>query len=84
MALVKRDDASLISKHFATRYPFVRDIFEDERRGIKLDFVATADNQADLFAKGLGKTKAQQFLEQLSAKRGCQYAIWLLLKIKAS
>ncbi len=75
LALVKRDDGSPKAKHFATRLAFVRDILQDERRGIQLNFVATADNQADLFTKGLGKTKTQQHLQQLSAKRGCQNEI---------
>ena len=65
MALVKRDDGSPQAKHFATRLAFVRDILQDERRGIKLDFVATADNRADVFKKGLVKTKMQQHLQRL-------------------
>ena len=72
LALVKRDHGSPKAKHFATRLAFVRDILQNETRAIKLDFVATNDNQADLFTKGLGKTKTQQHLQQLSAKWGCQ------------
>ena len=72
LALVKRDDGSSKAKHFATRLAFVRDIMKDETRGIKLDFVATTDNPADLFTKGLVKTKNQHHLHRLSAKWGCQ------------
>ncbi len=66
LALVNRDDCSPKAKHFATRLVFVRGILQDERRGVKLDSVATVDNEADLFTKGLGKS--QQQIQQLSAK----------------
>ena len=57
----------------------MRDILQDKKRGMKLDFVAAAHNEADLFTKGLGKTKTQQNLQQLSTQRECQNEIWLKL-----
>ncbi len=75
LALVERDDGSPKAKQFATRLAFVRDILQDERPGIKLDFSATSGHQAELFTKGLGKAKTQQLIQKLSAKPGCQNEI---------
>ncbi len=55
--LVKWVDGSPKLENSATRLAFVRQILQDKRHGIKLDIAATAVNQADLFTKGLGKTK---------------------------
>ncbi len=74
---MNKDDGSPKAKHFATRLGFVRDVLQTERPGIELDFVTTADNQADLITEGLGKTETKKHFQQLSAKRGCQKEIWL-------
>ncbi len=47
LALVQKDEGSPKAKHFATGLAFVGKIVQDERRGINLVFVATANNQAD-------------------------------------
>ncbi len=50
------------AKHFAPRLALVRVILREGTRDIKLNFMATADNQAGQFTKGLGKMKTQQHL----------------------
>ena len=70
LALATRDDNSAKTKHFATRMAYVREIVKNQ--SIDLKFIASGDNCADIFTKGLGKTKTQQHLARLSAKRGCQ------------
>lgn len=72
LALVTKDDNSQRAKHFATRLAFIKDTVRNKSNRIELTFVPSAQNQADIFTKGLGKTKTAQHLEGLSAMRGCQ------------
>ena len=68
LALATRDDNSSKTKHFATRMAYVRETVKNQ--SIDLKFIASGDNCADIFTKGLGKTKTQQHLARLSAMRG--------------
>ena len=43
-----------------------------KNQSIDLKFIASGDNCADIFTKGLGKTKTQQHLTRQSAMRGYQ------------
>ena len=70
LALATRDDNSANTKHFATRMAYVRETVKNQ--SIDLKFIASGDNCADIFTKGLGKTKMQQHLARLSAMRGYQ------------
>ena len=70
LALATRDDNSAKTKHSATRMAYVRETVKNQP--IDLKFIASGDNCADIFTKGLGKTKTQQHLARLSAMRGCQ------------
>ena len=70
LALATRDDNSAKTKHFATRMAYVRETVKNQ--SIDLNFIASGENCADIFTKGLGKTKTQQHLARLSTKRGCQ------------
>ena len=70
LALATRDDNSAKTKHFATRMAYVRETVKNQ--SIDLKFIASGDNCADIFTKGLGKTKTQQHLARLSAMRGYQ------------
>ena len=67
LALTTRDDNSTKTKHFATRVACVRATVKNQ--SIDLKFIASGDNCADIFTKGLGKTKTQQHLGRLSATR---------------
>ena len=51
-ALVHRDDDSAKTKDFATRTAYVRDMMKNQ--SIDLKFIASGDNCADIFTKGLG------------------------------
>ena len=69
LALSSKEDNSAKTKHYATRMAFIR---EEVKKGIiKLKFVATGDNPADLFTKGLGRLKTN--LHRTSATRGFQH-----------
>ena len=68
LALATRDDNSAKTKHFATRMAYVRKTVKNQ--SIDLKFIASGDNCADIFTKGLGESKTQQHLARLSAKRG--------------
>ena len=68
LALAPRDGNSAKTKHFATRMAYVRATVKNQ--SIDLKFFASGDNCADIFTKGLGKTKTQQHLARLSAMRG--------------
>ena len=69
LALVKKEsNNSNKAKHFATRLEFVKESVKD----IELDYVASADNMADLLTKGLGRSETERHRDQLSAKRGFQ------------
>ena len=70
LALATRDDNSAKTKHFATRMAYVRETVKNQ--SIDLKFIASGDNCADIFMKGLGKTKTQQHLARLSAMRWYQ------------
>ena len=70
LALATRVDNSAKTKHFATRMAYVRETVM--YHSINLKFTASGDSCADIFTKGLGKTKTQQNLARLSAMRGCQ------------
>ena len=68
LALVHKESSSNKAKHFATRLEFVKNSLQ----GIRLDYIPTGDNMADLLTKGLGKMKTLKHRDQLSAKRGFQ------------
>ena len=70
LAIATRDDTSAKTKHFATRMAYVRETVKNQ--SIYLNVIASGENCADIFTKGLGKTKTQQHLAWLSAMRGCQ------------
>ena len=70
LALATRDDNSGKTNYFATRMANVRETVKNQ--SINLKFVTSAEKSADMFMKGLGKTKTQQHLARLSAMRGCQ------------
>ena len=83
LALATIDDNSAKTKHFATRMAHVRETKHFATRmahvretvknqSINLEFKASGENCADIFTKGLGKTKSQQHLARLSAMQGCQ------------
>ena len=55
LALATRDDNSAKTKHFATRMAYVRETVKNQ--SIYLKFIASGDNCADIFTKGLGKRK---------------------------
>ena len=57
-------------KHFATWMAYVRETVKNQ--SIDLKFIASGANSADIFMKGLGKTKTQQHFARLSAMRWCQ------------
>ena len=69
LTLAKRDNNSTETNFFATRMAYVRETVKNQ--SIDLKFIASGDNCADNFKKGLGKTKTQQHLARLSAMR-CQ------------
>ena len=70
LALATRDDNSAKTKHFATPMASVRETVKKQSIDPKL--IASGENCADIFTKGLGKTKTQQHRAQLSAMQGCQ------------
>ena len=70
LALATRDDNSAKTKHFATQIAYLRETVKNQ--SIDLKFIASGDNCADIFTKGLGRTKTQQHLARLSAMRGYQ------------
>ena len=70
LSLATRDDNSTKTKHFATRMAYLRETVKNQ--SVDLKFIASCDNCADIFTKGLGKTRSQQHLGRLSAMRGCQ------------
>ena len=70
LALATFDHISTKTKHFATRMANVRKTVKNQSNDLK--FNASGDNCADIFTKGLGKTKTQQHFAWLSAMRCCQ------------
>ena len=68
LALATRDDSSAKTQHFATRMAYVRETVRNQ--SINLKFIASGEICADIFTKGLGKTKTQQHLARLSSMRG--------------
>ena len=70
LALAVKEDNSAKTKHFATRMAYVRETIQ--MQSINLKFIGSGDNCADIFTKGLGKTKTQHHLARLSAMRGFQ------------
>ena len=58
------------TKHYAVKVAFIIDTVA--RETIKMEYMASADNPADIFTKGLGKMKTTKHLDQLSDQRGCQ------------
>ena len=52
------------SKHIDTRHHFIRDCTEEGL--IKLDYVRTEDQLADLFTKSLGRVKFCEFRAKIS------------------
>ena len=68
LVLATRDDNSAKTKHFATQMAYVRETVK--KQSIDLKFIASGDNCADIFTKGLGRTKTQHHLARLSAVWG--------------
>ncbi len=62
LALVKEVAGRIKAKRFFTRLTFVRYNPQDVTPGMKLDFVATTDNETDLFTRGLGSTTTEKLL----------------------
>ena len=62
LALATRDDNSAKTKDFATRMAYVQETVKNQ--WIDLKFIATGENSADIFTKGLGKTKTQEYFAQ--------------------
>ena len=69
-ALAVKEDNSAKTKHYATRMAYVRETIK--AGAIDIQYVPSEENSADIFTKGLGKTKTLHHLARLTAKRGCQ------------
>ena len=50
-------------KHIDLRYHFIREAVEDGK--VKMEYIPTADNVADIFTKALPKPRFQQFVALL-------------------
>ena len=63
MALAKDNKFHLRTKHIDLRYHFIREAVEDSK--IKLSYIPTAKNVADIFMKMMAKLKFSEFVTKL-------------------
>jgi hypothetical protein len=66
IALAKDNKFHSRTKHIDLRYHFIREAVEDGK--IKVQYIPTDDNVADIFTKALGKPKFQRFVELLGMR----------------
>ena len=60
--IAKNDSTSVKTKHISIRYYFIRHYITDKQ--IELNWISTANQQADILTKALGNTQFQK-LKQL-------------------
>ena len=63
IALAKDNKFHARMKHIDLRYHFIREAVEDGK--VKMEYIPTADNVADIFMKALPKPRFQQFVASL-------------------
>ena len=63
IVLAKDNKFHLHTKHINLRYHFICEAVEDER--IKMEYIPTGDNVADIFMKPLPKPKFVEFIAKL-------------------
>lgn len=63
MAIAKHDKFHQRTKHIDVRYHFIREAVEDAK--IKLTYISTKDNIADMFTKPLARPEFQRFASML-------------------
>ena len=67
LALAKNPVFHDRSKHIRTKFHFIRDCLEEG--SIKANYIATADQLADILTKSLGKTKFQEMRRKIGLKQ---------------
>jgi hypothetical protein len=63
IALAKDNKFHARTKHIGLRYHFIREAVEDGK--VKMEYIPTADNVADIFTKVLPRTKFDKFVGKL-------------------
>ena len=63
IALAKDNKFHSCTKHINLHYHFICEAVEDER--IKMEYILTGDNIADIFTKPLPKPKFMEFIAKL-------------------
>ena len=63
IALVKDNKFHSRTKHIDLRYHFIREAVEDNK--IKMEYVPTDENDADIFTKALARPRFVRFVERL-------------------
>jgi hypothetical protein len=66
IALAKDNKFHSRTKHIDLRYHFIREAVEDGK--IKVEYIPTAENVADIFTKPLSKPKFQEFVKMLGLR----------------
>ena len=64
IALAKDNKFYTRTKHIDLHYHFVCEVVEDGK--IKMEYIPTSENMADIFTKALAKPKFQEFVGMLS------------------
>ena len=66
IALAKDNKFHVRTKHINLRHHFIREVVEEEK--IKVTYIPTEENVADIFTKALARVKYKGFVEKLGLR----------------